>query len=490
MDTSRFASRRYSSLANQLETEPERPVLVWGAGRAGVRSIRDLRDSGVEPAAVLDSACARQGCQVEGLAVHAPSYLESLRADGISPLVVVASIHADEIVQQAVASGLVTPDALCVPRDVPARAVAADPAVPEFYALLHELRGHALADMPRGASTMLSAGCSGRWYFDWIEQTYGTVERHVGVEAFLPRPDDLPGSVEWLAQDVSAHVGVGDATVDLVFSGQNIEHLWPEQVTGFLCEAHRVLVPGGWLVLDSPNRELTSALQWSHPEHTVEYSVTEIRELLALAGFAEISVRGLWLCREGDELWPLSPHATPDARAADVLRRAALARCRPDASFVWWAEARRRHGLDADALARAVERVFASAWPERLARFVTRLPVESHADGRWASWPAGHDGVAAEGPMFPLRPGRHRLSIRVRSHDARVPTKVGVVLTVGGGDAERTLAETSITAPTAGVDVAVEVDLAAVTFGLRLRVKTEWGGAGSVRLLVAHQGGV
>jgi SAM-dependent methyltransferase len=489
MDTSRFASRRYSSLAGQLETEPERPVLVWGAGRAGVSAIRDLRDSGIEPAAVLDSACARQGHQVEGLAVHAPSYLQTLRADGISPLVVVASIHADQIVEQAAASGLAPPGALCVPRDLPARAVAADPAVPEFYALLHELRGHALADMPRGARTMLSAGCSGRWYFDWIEQTYGPVERHIGVEAFLPRPDDLPANVAWLAQDVSTRVGVGDATVDLVFSGQNLEHLWPEQVTGFLCEAHRVLAPGGCLVLDSPNRELTSALQWSHPEHTIEYSVTEIRELLALAGFAETTVRGLWLCREGDELWPLSPHATSDRRAADVLRRAALARRRPDASFVWWAEARKRHAVDADALARAVGRIFSRAWPERLARFVTPLPVENHADARWAAWPAGYDGVAAEGPMFPLRPGRHRLSVRVRSHDAGVPARAGVVLTVGGGHAERSLAETSTTAPTSGVDVAVEVDLAAVTFGLRLRVMAECGGAGSVRLIVAHQGG-
>ena len=82
----------------------------------------------------------------------------------------------------------------------------------------------------RGARTVLSVGASGAWYFDWFDRAYGAVERHIAVEAFLPRPDELPENVEWLAADLAGPDGVASVdsgSVDLVFSGQNIEHLWP-----------------------------------------------------------------------------------------------------------------------------------------------------------------------------------------------------------------------------------------------------------------------
>jgi len=69
--------------------------------------------------------------------------------------------------------------------------------------------------------------------------------------------------------------GVRDRTCDLVFLGQNLEHLWPEEVAGFLAEAARVTKLGGHLVVDSPNRLLPKPLNWSHPEHTVELATDE-----------------------------------------------------------------------------------------------------------------------------------------------------------------------------------------------------------------------
>ncbi len=249
-----------------------RPVFIWGAGRAGVAAIRYLRDHAIEPAGFIDSAATKQTVLTEGLRVEPPSRLVALRQAGTAPFVLIASVHAAEIAGQASALGFADAADLSV-WQTPSETMpsAGEPAAPNFYALLHELRSHALADMPAGARTMLSAGCSGRWYFDWIEERYGRVERHIGVEAYMPRPADLPGNVEWLPRDVSHVPEVASGSVDFVFSGQNIEHLWPDQVAGFLLESHRVLAPGGWIVIDSPNRELTHPLVWTHPEHTVEY---------------------------------------------------------------------------------------------------------------------------------------------------------------------------------------------------------------------------
>src|SRR4029079_12995637 len=118
-----------------------------------------------------------------------------------------------------------------------------------------------------------------------------------------------------------------------------IEHLWPEEIVGFLLEARRVLRPGGALALDSPNRRVTTALGWEHPEHTVEFRPDEIVELLELAGVQEISIRGVWLCFDRDQQRFLSLEGDApgddDWTAAD---RVSSAEERPDDSFVWWAE--------------------------------------------------------------------------------------------------------------------------------------------------------
>ena len=80
------------------------------------------------------------------------------------------------------------------------------PAFTETHAALHEARSIALAAMPSGAETVLSAGANGLWYFEWFDAEYGTVPRHIGVEAYLPRPDDLPPNVEWISADLAGPV--------------------------------------------------------------------------------------------------------------------------------------------------------------------------------------------------------------------------------------------------------------------------------------------
>jgi SAM-dependent methyltransferase len=287
----------------------------------------------------------------------------------------------------------------------------------ETHTAIHEARSLALADMPAGAETILSAGANGSWYFDWVEKEYGKVKRHIGVEAFLPEPASLPEYVEWVAADLAGPEGVavvGSRTIDLVLSGQNFEHLWPDQMLAFLVESNRVLRDGGWLIVDSPNRDLTAELRWSMPEHTVELTPTEAEAIFSLAGFSVEAMKGVWLCRQGGELLPLGPPGPRDG-GDSVLRRIALARNRPEDSFIWWAEARKLQSPDVAGLKKAIGDLFETAWGERVSRIVPH-------DGTPVVLPDGRPGARIEerktgcvmlGPSMPLTAGTYDFGIEV-----------------------------------------------------------------------------
>ena len=306
------------------------------------------------------------------------------------------------------------------------RRVAATPMAPstelssvfvETHTVLHEARSLALADMPEGAETLLSAGPNGSWYFDWVEKEYGKVKRHIGVEAYLPEPAGLPENVEWIAADLAGPGGVAvveSGTIDLVLSGQNFEHLWPDQMLAFLIESNRVLCDGGWLIVDSPNRDLTAELQWSMPEHTVELTPDEAETVFSLAGFSVEAMKGVWLCRQAGELLPLGPPGPRDG-GDSVLRRIALARNRPEDSFIWWAEARKVRSPEVAGLKRAISDVFETAWSERVGRIAPRdgTPVVL-PDGRpGAHIEAGRTGCVMLGPSMPLTAGTYDFGVEI-----------------------------------------------------------------------------
>ena len=104
---------------------------------------------------------------------------------------------------------------------LPAELAKSAPSLEVNY-LLHHSRGALLRGMPPGAQRLLSAGCAGNWYFDWIEETYGRVPEHLGIEYYAPKPEGLPDNVTWIASTVSDMSAVSSASCDLVFSGQNL----------------------------------------------------------------------------------------------------------------------------------------------------------------------------------------------------------------------------------------------------------------------------
>jgi len=280
----------------------------------------------------------------------------------------------------------------------------------DFHNLLHELRTATLRTVPKGASVVVSVGASGRWYFDWFEQNYGRVARHVGMEAFEAQPPDLPPYAEWLARSADRFDDIATASVDLVFAGQTTEHLWPRQLSGFLREAARVLRPDGLLVMDSPNRLVTEHLSWSHGGHTFELSCDEMMELTRLAGFRVERRLGLWACRWNEHVHELEEGL---ADPSQVSRRIALATDAPDDAFVWWIVAR-RDGREPSPveLERRVGELFRSHWPTR----VCRAMWPGHPTTELSLTP-GRSGLVASGLPFPMHAGEWTLTVDLARGD-------------------------------------------------------------------------
>jgi SAM-dependent methyltransferase len=347
---------------------------------------------------------------------------------------------------------------------------AAAPAQ-DVSVLLHHARSARLRQMPPGARTMLSAGCSGAWYFDWIARCYGPVERHLGIEFYMPKPDALPPNVEWIANTASDMSAVATGSCDLIFSGQNLEHLWPREVVGFLLETARVARPGATLVVDNPNRAITRPLNWSHPEHTVEVTPGEAKELVELAGFDVTRLAGIWLTRDArtGAMLPFQP--APTDADWSLPERLLLAEHHPDQSFIWWLEARRLdRSPDAATLRARMAAIFAEAWPERVRRQVPGLARIEHRNGTdWFVAPQGASGPALYGPYMPLKAGTHACTFLFADIGAAgdAPfTRVDVVC----GDGSRVLAARELSrADLSDGQVTLSFALPELTFGMQFR---------------------
>jgi hypothetical protein len=79
-----------------------------------------------------------------------------------------------------------------------------------------------------------------------------------------------------------------DKSIDLVWSGQSIEHVPQDVARKTMQEVFRVLKPGGFFCLDTPNRRVTKILArvgYVHPEHFYEYEPQELADICCEYGF-------------------------------------------------------------------------------------------------------------------------------------------------------------------------------------------------------------
>lgn len=287
-------------------------------------------------------------------------------------------------------------------------------AQPDFNHLLHHLRGTELSQLPRDVDCFVSVGCAGTWYFEWVQDLCAP-KRHVGIEFYSPKPNDLPANAEWICNTAGDMSDVPDASADVLFSGQNIEHLWPHDIIAFLRESHRVIKPGGLIAIDSPNRLVASELGWSHPEHILEFTPDEISRVMEAAGFTVTGLRGAWSCVDEStgKVLPLAEFHTSGPMS--VKRRIDVGIGSPRNAFSWWLEARRADLVpDWPQVAHLVNEAFATGWPDRVNRLVQHGGTTKIVEGStWVEF-NGPAGLILSGPPMPLPKGSYTVGFQIR----------------------------------------------------------------------------
>ncbi|MFD8500045.1 class I SAM-dependent methyltransferase [Amycolatopsis sp. NPDC059657] len=155
----------------------------------------------------------------------------------------------------------------------------------------HEAAYLALLPYCDGA-TVLEAGC-GEGYGAGLIAT--TAERVLALDYDVDTTEHVARRYPevGVARANLAFLPVRTSTVDVVANFQVIEHLWDQG--GFLAECHRVLKPGGKLLVTTPNRITFSPDSDTplNPFHTRELAPSELDSLLTGAGFEVELLHGL-----------------------------------------------------------------------------------------------------------------------------------------------------------------------------------------------------
>ena len=177
---------------------------------------------------------------------------------------------------------------------------------------IHEGRGRFVRSLPRaGCIVDLGGSCQASARGALVELGYPyrferltIVDLPDGERHELYRSDGGPavgvvqteqGPVDYLYQSMTTLQPIPDASVDLVYAGQSIEHVTrPEAATTYR-EVWRVLKPGGFFALDTPNARITRLQQdeFIDPDHEHEYTHGELSRDLTEAGFGIVEAKGI-----------------------------------------------------------------------------------------------------------------------------------------------------------------------------------------------------
>jgi SAM-dependent methyltransferase len=141
------------------------------------------------------------------------------------------------------------------------------------------------------------------------------------------------GPVDFAFHSMTELGQYADASFDLVYSGQSIEHVTEEEGGLVFEQAYRVLAPGGWLCLDTPNGPAwrVKSNELMNDDHKIEYSGDQLSANVERAGFEVLEIKGLNYMGEAlarGEFDEVEASANPGVFAAadDCLLLALIAR--------------------------------------------------------------------------------------------------------------------------------------------------------------------
>lgn len=108
------------------------------------------------------------------------------------------------------------------------------------------------------------------------------------------RVETAQGPVSYRYHSMTDLGDYADSSVDLVYSGQSIEHVPPEDGQHVLKEVSRILKPGGHIGIDTPNGRVTRLQQeeFVDPDHKVEYRLEELTAMIESAGLVVADCKG------------------------------------------------------------------------------------------------------------------------------------------------------------------------------------------------------
>jgi len=112
-------------------------------------------------------------------------------------------------------------------------------------------------------------------------------QRYLAVDKF---DTDIKGhtNVEFRKQLLPSLAGIADNTFDFAVTFQVIEHIQDDKT--FISEIHRVLKPGGMLLLTTPNRLMSLT---RNPWHIREYTSAELAAVVGKS-FDKVEVKGVF----------------------------------------------------------------------------------------------------------------------------------------------------------------------------------------------------
>lgn len=146
------------------------------------------------------------------------------------------------------------------------------------------------------AGRILDIGCGSRPYF--LSHTYFAEKFAVDQVISVPDVD-----VDWLQLDLNSgrHLPFEDGFFAVVTMLAVVEHLDPETLVLLLCDIHRIVRPGGQLILTTPASWSSCFLHVMAAaglvsgeeirEHRYAYGVPLLKRYLSLAGFAVTRAR-------------------------------------------------------------------------------------------------------------------------------------------------------------------------------------------------------
>lgn len=132
--------------------------------------------------------------------------------------------------------------------------------------------------------------------------------RRTGVDLNPETPQYLEPGIEFHAGDVRRLPMIPDATFDVVFTSNLMEHLPSKgDVEQMLLEARRVLRPGGQLIALGPNLRWLAGEYWDFWDHLTPITDRSLAEALAALDFTVVERRGRFLPYTTRSLLPQSP---------------------------------------------------------------------------------------------------------------------------------------------------------------------------------------